>query len=119
MIKTKFWLAQILMISVVSLILGASAFAKAPGHSKGIDMKNSHASDQAKEKANSNAGFENVVEEPGEEPDTSDDTGSDTTGVDPVAAAQATCTELYGAAADFNATSFTCTNLDTFESVQL
>lgn len=74
MVKTKFWLIQLLMISVISLILGASAFAKAPAHSKGSDMKNAHASDQAKSKANSNAGFANatdpgpVDEPPVEEP---------------------------------------------------
>jgi len=111
MVKTKFWLAQLLMLSVIGLILGAPAFAKAPEHAKGTAMKNAHASDMAKSKANSNAGFENVAEpEPVEEGDA---------GVDPVAAAQATCIELFGAAASFSSSSFMCTNIDTFEQVQL
>jgi hypothetical protein len=109
MVKTKFWLAQLLMLSVIGLILGSPAFAKAPEHAKGVEMKNANASDKAKEKANANAGFQNDVEDPagnGEE-------------VDPVAVAQATCAELFGAAADFNPSTFLCTNMDTFETVQL
>jgi hypothetical protein len=98
MLKTKFWLAQLLMLSVIALILGSPAFAKAPEHSKGIEMKN-NASDRAKEKANSNAGFESVAEEPVEGPDVGDDTAGDTGEVDPAAvalAAEAKCDELGG-----------------------
>jgi len=47
------------------------------------------------------------------------DTGGDTGGVDPVAAAQAACIELFGAAASFSSSTFMCTNIDTFEEVQL
>ena len=50
------------MVTFISLILGAPAFAKAPEQSKGIEMKNAHASDQAKDKANPNAGFEKATE---------------------------------------------------------
>ena len=48
-------------------------------------------------------------------PEAGDDNGD----VDPVAVAQATCAEMFGAAADFNATSFTCTSLETGQTVQL
>ena len=113
MVKTKFWLAQLLMLSVIGLILGAPAFAKAPEQSKGNEMKNAHASAQAKSKANSNAGFDVVAEtEPvGEEADTSGNTGE----VD----YEAVCIELFGSAAMFNSTNLTCINLDTYEVVQL
>ena len=65
MSKVKFWLVQILMISLVSFVLGGSVFAKGGANSKGAEMKNAHASDQAKSHANSNAGFDS---EPAEEP---------------------------------------------------
>ena len=64
--KIKFIIAQLLLVSVFGLILGAPAIAN-PG--KGVEMKNAHASDQAKKNANSNAGFINGdVSDPVEEP---------------------------------------------------
>lgn len=55
--NAKFWLAQIAMIAIVSLVLGSPAFAGPPNNTKGVDTKNANASEKAKENANENAGF--------------------------------------------------------------
>lgn len=69
MTKIKYLIAQLLMVSVFGLILGAPAFAKPADQSKGVEMKNAHANEQAKKNANSNAGFDNTVDtDPVEEP---------------------------------------------------
>ena len=81
--KIKFLVAQLLMLSVVGLILGAPAFAKPGEHSKGIEMKNTHANEKAKNNANSNAGFINGdVSDPVEEPPV-EECAEGTTGVYP------------------------------------
>lgn len=64
--NVKFWLVQIAMVAMVSLIFGSPVFAD-PG--KGGEMKNAKAATVAQETANSSAGF--VAEAPG------GDTGGD------------------------------------------
>ena len=76
--KTKFWLVQIVMLVMVSLVFGSAAFAGPPdGKGKGADMSmmalTNHASGsgnvQAVNKADGNAAFMGASEEPpAEEP---------------------------------------------------
>ena len=60
--NAKFWLVQIAMVAIVSLVFGSPVFAGPPDHAlgKGVEMKNLNASDKAKENANDKANFEAV-----------------------------------------------------------
>jgi hypothetical protein len=73
MSKTKFWLIQILMVAIVSLVFGSPVFAGPPdSKGKGAEMSykalTNHASGsgnvQALNKANGNAAFMDASEEP-------------------------------------------------------
>ena len=59
--KTKFWLIQIVMLVMVSLVFGSAAFAGPPEHSKGkgVVMSKAHASQvaQTNDKVSDNAAF--------------------------------------------------------------
>ena len=62
--NAKFWLVQIAMVAIVSLVFGSPVFAGPPAHAKGekgLEMKNANASDKAVENANDKAGFEDRV----------------------------------------------------------
>ncbi len=77
--KTKFWLIQIVMLILVSLVFGSAAFAVLPDHSKGKGAAKSYTAltnhagghSQAMSHANGNAAFMGDSEpEPDPEPDT-------------------------------------------------
>ena len=80
MSKTKFWLIQILLVAIVSLVFGSPVFAGPPDHAKGkkgaemsYNALTNHASGsgnvQAVNKADGNAAFMGASEEPpAEEP---------------------------------------------------
>jgi len=62
--NAKFWLVQIAMVAIVSLVFGSPVFAGPPDHAKGekgVEMKNANASEQGKANANAKAGFEDAV----------------------------------------------------------
>ena len=66
MSKTKFWLVQIVMLVMVSLVFGSAAFAGPPDHAKGKGAEmsttahNNHSDGHAQggSNANSNAAFD-------------------------------------------------------------
>ena len=84
--KTKFWLFQIVMLVMLSLLFGSPVFAGPPDHSKGKGAETSmtaltnHAGDhsQGMENANDNAAFMGASTDDGSGDDSGDDS-SDTT----------------------------------------
>ena len=60
--NVKFWLAQIAMVAMVSLIFGSPVFAGQSNNTKGVDTKRAHAADNAKINANEKSGLREVGE---------------------------------------------------------